>query len=151
MMVFKKVVNSPNSMKQYELLDHTADAKFRAYGMTRDEAFTNSVRAMTAIATDPDRVEKAREIAIELSAKDLKGLLFDLLGEIIFHIDTDGFLPATAEDLNITESDEGYTLTARLVGDDAKKYGCNLKAPTYSEMIVEHKDGKWMVQAVVDI
>ena len=133
-------------MRKFELLDHTADAKFRAYGKTREEAFANVVPALAAIATDKT-VEEHQSYDVTVHADDLQGLLFDFIDSIIYLIDTEHFLPVRAEKIVIQE---GYSLTATLVGDDVRKYGCNLKAPTYSEMIVE-QDGDWMIQAVVDI
>ncbi|MBR9701016.1 archease [Candidatus Woesearchaeota archaeon] len=139
-------------MKPYELLDHTADAKFRAYGLSLEHAFANAVKALTAIATDPEKMEKKDKFPIVLQAKDPKRLLFDMIDQIIFLVDTEGFLPAGSEDLTVEKKKGIYTLSGILVGDDAKKYGCNLKAATYSDMLVEQdKEGKWVLQAVVDI
>jgi SHS2 domain-containing protein len=136
---------------KYELLEHTADAKFRAYGKTREEAFANAVQAMTAIAADPEKLSRHRSVPVSIKSKSLQNLLFDLLDEILFLHDTEKFLPALAEGLTITERDGEFILDATLKGDDAKKWGGNLKAVTYSDMIVEEKNGSWMLQVVIDI
>jgi len=136
----------------YELLDHTADAKFRARGATLEEAFSEAVRAMTAIAADPSKLETEMTFHVTVKAKTLQNLLFDLLDEILFLHDTERFLPARAEALTIVERDGAFVLDATLLGDDAAKWPANLKAVTYSEMIVEQEpDGTWLIQAVIDI
>ncbi|MDD9953310.1 MAG: archease [Candidatus Woesearchaeota archaeon] len=130
----------------YELLEHTADAKFRAYGKNKEAAFANAVKGMTAIITDPEKLAKDREFPVTVTADDNKKLLFDFLDQILFLMDTEHFVPAEA-DVRI----EGNTLTAALRGDDVKKVGGNLKAVTYSEMEITQQDGQWMLQVVVDI
>lgn len=136
---------------KYELLEHTADAKFRAYGGTLDEAFANAVQGMTAIIADPEKVGKGRMQVVSIKAKSLQNLLFDLLDEILFLHDTEKFLPSSASPLRIVERNGEFTLDATLHGDDARKWPGNLKAVTYSDMIVEEKDGRWLIQVVIDI
>jgi SHS2 domain-containing protein len=139
-------------MSPYELLDHTADAKFRATGDTLEEAFAQAVQAMTAIAADPSTLDTSMTQHVTVSADNLSSLLFDLLDEILFLRDTEHFLPARADALTIVQRDGKYLLDTTLVGDDARKHHGNLKAVTYSDMIVEEQaDGTWLLQAVIDI
>ena len=139
-------------MTPYELLEHTADAKFRATGATIEEAFREAARAMTAIVTNPDALEKGREAVVEVHAFDHKRLLFEWLDQLLFLHDTEGILAADVEDLVITRHLERYTLRATVLGDDATKHGGNLKAVTYHDMKVEQEsDGTWVCQAVIDI
>ena len=44
-------------MKKYEFLEHTADAKFRAYGKSHEEAFSNAAQAMISVMADPAKIE----------------------------------------------------------------------------------------------
>jgi SHS2 domain-containing protein len=136
---------------KYELLDHTADAKFRAYGKTREEAFTNAVEAMTAIVAEPAKLHRVKSIPVHIEATSLKRVLFDLLDEILFLHDTEHFLPACAEHLKIREEGEHFVLDAVLHGDEASKWPGNLKAVTFSDMILEERGGEWTIQVVIDI
>ena len=136
----------------YELLDHTADAKFRAYGATKEEAFASAVEAMTAICADPSKLAHDQSFRITVRAKTLQSLLFDLLDEVLFLRDTEHFAPAIAEKLTITEQKGLFVLDATLRGDDARKWPGNLKAVTYSDMLVEERPDKtWLLQVVIDI
>jgi SHS2 domain-containing protein len=136
----------------YELLEHTADAKFRAYGNTLDETFASAVQGMTAIIADPAKLGRAMTQHIVVKGSDHEKLLFDLLDELLFLHDTEHFLAAEATMLAVTEDDGMFTLDATLAGDDSRKWPGNLKAVTYSEMLVEkQEDGTWMIQAVIDI
>jgi SHS2 domain-containing protein len=136
---------------KYELLEHTADAKFRAYGKTIEEAFSNAVEAMTAIVADPLQVKHTQHHDLTIHSTSLQKLLFDLLDQILFLMDTEKFMPAKAEQLAIVERNGKFTLSATLVGDDSRKWPHNLKAVTYSEMVVQQEEGRWVLQAVIDI
>ncbi len=139
-------------MQPYELLEHTADAKFRAYGETLEEAFGNAIVATSAIATDPAGIAHERSVPIEARARDLRRLLFEALDQVIFLMDTQRFLPSAVQGLAIARDEDGYALRATLVGGDIRGSGGNLKAITYHEMLVDRReDGTWVLQAVVDI
>ena len=66
-------------MKQYELIDHTADVAIKAYGKTLSEAFENAAKGMFDIITDNSEVESTGQYNIELKASDLEQLLVDFL------------------------------------------------------------------------
>jgi len=139
-------------MLPYELIEHTADAEFRSYGATLEEAFANAITAMCAIVTDPAKAERGREAVVEVRAFDLKRLLFELLDQALYLMDTEHFLAVGADNLVIARRLGRYHLTATLYGDDVTKHGGNLKAVTYHDMEVEQRpDGSWMCQAVIDI
>lgn len=138
-------------MKPYEILEHTADAKFRASGKTLEEAFSNAIRGLSAIVADPDALPRTQRAHIRVEGKDLKMLLFNLLDELLFLMDTERLLPAAAESMRITHGMDGYALECAVAGDDVRKHGGNLKAVTYSEMVVEQEEGLWIIQAVIDI
>jgi SHS2 domain-containing protein len=139
-------------MIPYELIEHIADAQFRAYGATMEEAFVNSARAMTAIVVEPDEVSLEREVPMAVQAADPQRLLFDFLDQILFLIDTQKFIVGNVRDLGILHQGGVYLLSATLQGDDVLKYGGNLKAVTYHDMKVEMMpDGRWLCQAVIDI
>ncbi len=142
-------------MKQYEFLDHTSEAKFRAYGKTLEEAFENAARAMFAIMSAPEDVKPkiARKINVNYDkSEDLKSLLFDFLDQLVILKDSESFL---LHDIKVEIKDN--KLSAVCKGDRADNYPTSgdVKAPTYSEMIVEEKKSKegktWMIQVVVDV
>ncbi|HIH23715.1 TPA: archease [Candidatus Woesearchaeota archaeon] len=139
-------------MQPYELLDHTADAKFRAFGLTKEEAFANALRGMVAIVTPPEALGTEAVFHISVRAGRLESLLFDFIDEILFLYDTEKFLPSIAEALTIVERDGKFVLDATLRGECPTKISGNLKAVTYSDMIcAEQPDGTWLVQVVIDI
>ncbi|MBI4438657.1 archease [Candidatus Woesearchaeota archaeon] len=142
-------------MKNYEFLEHTADAKFRAYGKSIEEAFANAATAMTSIMFETDTIKQKTNKAIQATGTDLKSLLVNFLSEIVYLLDAERFIPSRVTSLTINKSSEGYTLAAIAKGDfysDEYEHIGDVKAVTYAEMeIKEETNGKCYVQVVVDI
>lgn len=128
---------------QYEYLDHTADAKIKAYGKL-EKAFENAVLATFNIITDIKKVQPKIKKQIELETDNKKQLLYDFIDEALFFLDTEGLIFCKAK-INIKEN----KLTATLEGDYHKNYEVhgNVKSMTYSDMEITDN----YVQFVVDL
>ena len=136
-------------MVKYESLSHTADAKFRAYGKTREEQFSNAALAMFAIMIDSEKVEAKVERTVSVEGDDEKALLYNWLEELLVLLDSEFFMLREVKDLRITKN-EKFKLEATVVGDaEEGKYVVSggVKAPTYAEMTITDE----FVQVVVDI
>lgn len=133
-------------MMDYEFLEHTADVKFRAYGKDIEEAFKNAVKATSRVLTDDNVVNKISKTFTK-EARNREALLYDLLDEIVFLLDTENFIPADA-DIRIKDN----KLQATLYGDHINNYELagDIKSVTYNEMSIEEND-KVTVQVVLDI
>ena len=90
-------------MKKYEYLPHTADAKFRAYGKTLEEAFKNSALAMSDITFKSAAIKPKIKKEIKIKADTLQELLITFLDEFVFLQDTEGFLLGDITFLNIIQ------------------------------------------------
>jgi SHS2 domain-containing protein len=157
---------------QFEFFPHTADAKFRAYGATPEEAFRNAGKAMTAIITDGE-IKPKKKFPIELRAKRLDSLLFDFLDRLLFLLDTEDFLFSDCTDMRIIEEKgkiepkkDGeekvgkrkggnglFVLKGTVSGDSYKSYETHgdVKAVTYNDMELKEEKGRWTAQVVVDL
>ncbi len=139
--------------KKYEFFDHTADAKFRAYGKTLEEAFANAALATTAIMTDIKKIQKKTKRNMKIESKTKEALLYDFLEELLFYLDTEGFLLSKVTQIKITNKDN-YILEAELEGDYAERgYDVRtaIKAVTYNDMKIEEKDNLVTIQVVHDL
>ena len=132
-------------MKKFEILEHTADGKFRAYGKNLNEAFSNAAIAMFSLMTNIKKVKGKTKKKIIVEGIDLKSLLYKFLEELLFLFDSQGFLLKEVKSLKINK----YKLTAEIIGDKAKNYEIfgDVKAVTYNEMKITNK----YVQVVVDM
>lgn len=140
--------------KKYHFLDHTADAKFQAFGRTLEEAFSNAAMATASLMWDVESVERRVEHRVRVEGRDLEQLLVHFLQEIIYAFETRPFLLGFVEEMKIeTVNGDGYRLEAVFVGDDRpSKYTFHgeVKAITYNEMKIEQND-PITIQVVVDI
>lgn len=139
-------------MEKFKFLEHTADAKFQAFGKTMEEAFSNAALATFSIITNTKKVKENVKHDIECSAKDLKSLLYDFLEELVFLLDTEDFLLNNVGEIKIYK-DELYFLRAVVVGDKADNYETtgDIKAVTYYDMEIKKEKNKCMVQVVLDL
>ncbi|MBI5391145.1 archease [Candidatus Woesearchaeota archaeon] len=137
----------------YEFLDHTSEAKFRAYGKTLEEAFANAALATFALMTDISKVKAKKEKKIVLQGKGKEMLLFDFLEHLIFLMDTEGFLLSSVKTITITKKKVEYELRATVLGDLADGYETHsiVKAVTYNDMLIEEKNEGVMIQVVHDL
>jgi len=137
----------------YEILDHTADAKFKAIGDSMEDAFSESVKAFAEIVGADPKAGNIRH-KIDIESENSEALLFDFLDELIFIQDVNNVVVSHTDDLEIKELENGYSLKAT-VWTDRITEGMNLldiKAPTYNEMEINYIKGEgWMAQAVLDI
>lgn len=137
----------------YEILDHTADAKFRATGESLEEAFSQSVKAFAEIVGTEPKAGDTRH-KIEVKSENQEALLFDFLDELIFLQDSKSIAVCHTDDLEIEEIGDDYRLTATIWTDviTEEMKLLDIKAPTYNEMNVDYqKEGGWIVEAVLDI
>ena len=137
-------------MGTYEILDHPADAKFRAEGDNLEDVFSASVEAFSEIVRGYSGVYNHK---IKVESENLDALLFDFLDELIFLQDSRGIVVSHATEMSIEELDDGWSLEANIMTDDitSEVDFMDVKAPTYSEMDVGFDNGKWYAQAVLDI
>lgn len=149
-------------------LPHPADAKFRAWGKTFEEAVRNSARALAGLMWDCREVEATEDIPVEIEGRDREQLLVKFLSEILYLLDARGFLLCSIDELSIEQGRgitksgtgpvdgeaPGYRIRALLRGGDvssgAEIFG-SVKAVTYSELKIERADaGQWTIEVVVD-
>ncbi len=140
-------------MPKYKFLEHTADAKFQAYGKNMEEAFSNAALAMFSVVTDIKKIKKEIKKEIKAEGKDLKSLLYNFLEELLFLIDTENFLLSKIEKISIKKTGIKYELEAAAIGDKADSYETHgdIKAVTYNEMEIKEEKSKAMVQVVLDL
>lgn len=136
----------------YKILDHTADAKFRATGETKEEALSETVKAVAEIVgSDPEAGTVRRQIEVE--SENTESLIFDFLGELIFLQDLEDVAVCQTEKLELKEEIDGPHRIKATVWTQPITPGMNLldiKAPTYNEMLVDYEN-EWIIEAVLDI
>ena len=137
-------------VKDFELMEHTADVGIVAYGAGIAEAFANAGRALFSLITEPDGINETEYRDIKVTAPDRESLLVAWLNELIFLFDAEGMLFKRFDITNLSTT----RLKARAYGEVADisrhilKVG--VKAATYHMLEVDSSNGS-RVQVLFDI
>jgi len=138
-------------VKNYELIEHTADIGIRVKGNDLKELFRNAAAAMFDIMAETKKPEirKLKKIKIKQKADNLEELFVNWLNELLS-------LSATKElifsDFQIDKVDEN-TLQALAIGEGIQNYKVNteIKAATYHELRLEETKTGWQAELILDV
>ena len=127
-------------MKQYELIDHTADVCIKAYGKTISEAFEHAAKGMFDIITDSSEIDSVGQYDIALEAPDLEQLLVDWLSELLF---LNGAKNLVFGFFKVELDEKNNRLSAHVFGEpyniSKHNMGAEIKAVTYHMLEVKSK------------
>jgi len=135
----------------WQHFQHVADIGIRGYGNSVEVAFIQAAMAMTAVITEPERVNNDICIDIVCESADLEYLFVDWLNALVYEMATRHML-FSQFDIQIHD---GY-LKAKVCGEriDREKHqpAVEIKGATLTELRVQKdKEGHWLAQCVVDV
>lgn len=136
-------------MKKFEILEHKADLKIRAFGKDLRKLFLNVMIGMFEGARYEEEVKgKKSKVKIKLKSIDLPSLLVDFLGEILYFAETKKEVYQKVDFKKFSETE----IEATLIGKKLKKMGVQIKAVTYHNLdIHQREDGAWEATVLFDI
>ncbi len=136
----------------YEYLDISGEAGVRAVGGSLEELFESAALGMYGLSTDLERIREEKTITTEASGQSVGRILVAWLNELIFHLDTYGFV---GKKVRILKLDAASGIRAEVSGEefDPERHERRLllKAATYHDLKVEQKDGEWTAEVIFDI
>ena len=140
---------------KYEFLYHIADAKFRAFGLTLEEAFENAALALFNVMIDTSNLKASEKRNIELISPDIKMLLVDWLSELLYMFEVNEIIFFEFRIEKIEKTCEGFSLKGIASGVPIDlsnhKFDTQVKAVTLHELEVEQDEtGRFRIQVVVD-
>jgi SHS2 domain-containing protein len=130
---------------------HDADIGVCGIGPTLEAAFEQAALAMTAVMTDPAKIELKEAVKIECEAPNAELLLVDWLNAIVFEMATRGTIFG-----DFKVSIDGHRLhgiaTGEAVSVERHAPAVEIKGATLTELaVVENRPGEWRAQCVVDV
>jgi len=133
----------------YEFLEHTADVKFRAEGSTIEEMYSSATDALNETIRGEIKILEQGEKSFIVEGKDMEGLLYNFLEEFLVLLDSEDFLVSKIKSL-VVKKDK---ISCVVVGDktDNYKFTNDVKAVTYSDMVVKEENGKFICEVVLDV
>ncbi len=133
--------------RNYEVLEHPADLKIRAYGHDLKEVFSNMLRGMFETCR-PELVDQKPVIRnIQIKAGDLESLLMDFLSRALYLSDINNEIYQSVD----FEAMTGRELRGKIKGWKFKKLQTEIKAVTWYDIKIEKKDNLWMATVLFDI
>ena len=141
-------------MKEFEILEHTADIGIAAYGKNKREVFINAAKGMfEIIAGETKNIKENFYDKIKLEADNLEGLLFAWLNELLYIGETkliilNKFKIKELSDFQIKAEVEGMKINPPFV-----KIEKEIKAVTYHRLEIkkDEESGLWRAQIIFDI
>lgn len=146
-------------MNKFEILEHKADLKIRAFGKTREEVFLNMLFGMTEsqraeIKSKPGRTKlvlpgkKKIEREIKIKSLDFPALLVDFLSEALYLSQVNKEVYFKAEFTKFTDTE----IAGELIGQKVERFGEDIKAVTHHSLdIRQGEDGVWQATVLFDI
>lgn len=141
--------------KNFEFLEHRADAYIAAYGRDLAEAFENAAAAMFDVMTEIKEVKAEVENHVEVEAEDEYALLYSWLEELLVKCEVDEMLYSKFKVLNIHKTSDGFSLKADVWGEEfnpkrhPQKVG--VKAVTYHRMEILKRPNKVTLKFILDV
>ena len=141
-------------MKEFEILEHTADIGIAAYGKTKREVFINAAKGMFEIIAGENKTLKENFCdKIKLEADNLEGLLFAWLSELLYLSETKLVVLNKFEIKDLSNNKIEAEIGGAKINPPSVKIEKEIKAVTYHrlEIIKDEKNGLWRVQVIFDI
>ena len=141
-------------MKNYKLLDHTADIRVEVWGKTRKDLFGNAVAAMFDVMVDfpnEEKIKPLEEKTVKITGNDLEDTLINFLREALYLFNGKGWLIKSCEPLELT----GRSFVVRLQGAPYNRQKnplkTEIKAVTYHGLIISKSKKGWQAKVVFDV
>jgi SHS2 domain-containing protein len=141
--------------KNFEFLEHMADAYIAAYGKDLAQAFENAALAMFDVMTDVEKVSPEDKDNVKVVAEDEYALLYSWLEALLVKCDIKRMLYSRFKVLGLNQTSKGFELRAEIWGEKfnpekhTQKVG--VKAVTYHRMEIIRKPNKVTLKFILDI
>jgi len=139
----------------YTYLDHEADVGIRAIGSTLEEAFQEGAKAMLNVMWDISKVDERQNVSIECGARDIPELFVETLNEILSKQGIEELVIARLRVDKIMNVDGRYEFKGTAFGEplnfDKHTVKTEVKAATYAGLRYKEKEGRHIVQCILDV
>lgn len=135
-------------MKKFEVLEHKADLKIRAFGKTKEELFLNMLLGMTGSQKTEGKIKEEINRKIKIQSLDLSTLLVDFLSEVLYLSQVNKEIYSGVKFTKFTDTE----LEGGLTGQKIERFGEDIKAVTHYDLAIrQNKDGIWEATILFDV
>jgi len=141
-------------MKEFEILEHTADIGIAAYGKTKRKVFINTAKGMFEIIAGENKTIKENFYdKIKLEADNLEGLLFAWLNELLYISETKLVILNKFEIKDLSNNKIEAKVEGIKINPPSVKIEKEIKAVTYHRLEIkkDEESGLWRAQVIFDV
>lgn len=137
----------------YEILDHTADVRVRAFGDDTAGLLRSAVLAMASLIADTDNVESTVAVTVEATGETPEELLVHLLAEALYvhHTRKMLFRDAVVEVPGEDVLRAACTLSGEAYDPGRHELGYDIKAVTYHDLKIQRAGDRLTAEIVFDV
>lgn len=146
-----------NLWKKYEILEHKADLKIKAFGSTKKELFSNALSGMEeSMKPKIGKSEQKVSREIKITSLDLSALLVDFLSEVLYLNQVNKEVYSSVKFRKFSDSSSmgsgQANLEGELFGQKVKNFGEDIKAVTHHDLNIRQRtDDTWEATVLFDI
>ncbi len=144
-------MGKPKSGPRWEHFPHGADIGVRGIGPTKSQAFEQAALALTAVLTDPAKVNEQTESRFTCEAPDDELLFVDWLNALVYEMSWGKMVFCR---FKVVLNDHHLKGAAWGEKVDPRKHepAVEVKGATYTELLVRPVENEgWVAQCVVDV
>lgn len=132
---------------KYEILEHKADLRIRAFGKTKEELFLNMLLGMAESQRAEIKNKEKIKREIKIRSLDFAALLVDFLSEALYLSQVNKEVYFKAEFTKFTDRE----IEGELIGQKVERFGEDIKAVTHHDLDIQQEDGIWQATVLFDI
>ena len=141
-------------MKNYEVIEHTADIGIRVSGKTKEDIFTNAAYAMFDIMVAfkvIDSKSPKLQHSLTIEGVDTKELLVCFLNELIYLFVSKEFLPAKFKIVKMNNQCLTALVSGKKLNSKYHRLKAEIKAATYHNLKVEKTEAGYQAEVIFDL
>ena len=135
----------------FEVLEHTADIGFRAWGSSAAELFENCGLALQSIAVEMESIEEGSVYPIAAAGEDYESLLVNWLNELLYYLDGERVVMRRLQVQSISPGRVNGRGWGEVRDPERHRPKVVVKGVTYHQLSVKQEGGRWCAQVFLDI
>lgn len=135
----------------YETIDISGDVGIRARGKDYAEALMNAGMGLYSLVTDIEKLGDEKTIDIDIKSDSAERLLVNYLNDLIFHLDTYGFVGKRIEIKDHAADKIRAVVYGEYFDPLLHESRLLLKAATYHNIKIEQNSNGWLIEVIFDI
>lgn len=139
------------AVKNYELIEHTADIGIRVKSSSLEGLFKSAGLAIADLSAEKQKtlIPEKHKIVVTQKADNVEELFVNWLNELLSASAVEGLI---FEDIRINQINEKF-IDAIAIGSSVRNYKINteIKAATYHQLKVEKTGPFWQAEVIFDV